>query len=87
MIESNLVYRKGASPSGVPDAITLKDSIILLKNAVYERVSGASGNSLATKRYKVCETNLHKNYRKGASPSGVNEVAAPTQRQGICLTP
>ena len=36
---SSSIYRKGASPSGVPDAATLRDSINLLKNAVYERVA------------------------------------------------
>ena len=33
------VYRKGASPNGVNDAATLRDSINLLKNAVYARAA------------------------------------------------
>ncbi|WP_395002812.1 hypothetical protein [uncultured Helicobacter sp.] len=36
-LESSSVYRKGASPSGVPDALTPKNHRISLKNAVYER--------------------------------------------------
>ncbi|WP_394994785.1 hypothetical protein [uncultured Helicobacter sp.] len=40
-----MVYRKRASPSGVPDAATLRDSVTLLKSAVYVRVSGVSEDS------------------------------------------
>ncbi|WP_395001684.1 hypothetical protein [uncultured Helicobacter sp.] len=38
-----MVYRKCASPRGVPDAITLRDSIILLKIAVYVRAAEGRG--------------------------------------------
>ena len=56
--------------SRVPDAATLRDSVTLLKNAVYAR-----------ERYQVCATNLHKIigsssvYRKYANPSGVPDTA------------
>ncbi|WP_395001786.1 hypothetical protein [uncultured Helicobacter sp.] len=42
------VYRKGASPNGVNDAATLRDSINLLKNAVYVRAAERSGDLLPT---------------------------------------
>ena len=42
-LESSSVYRKCASPRGVPDAIAPRDSINLLKNAVYARAAEAMG--------------------------------------------
>ncbi|WP_395002743.1 hypothetical protein [uncultured Helicobacter sp.] len=37
------LWFKGASSNRVPDAIALRDSINLLKNAMYERVSRSEG--------------------------------------------
>ena len=42
MLESSLVYRKGASASGVNEVAAPRDSINLLKNAVSDRVSGGN---------------------------------------------
>ncbi|WP_395002340.1 hypothetical protein [uncultured Helicobacter sp.] len=41
-----MVYRKRTSPSGVPDAATLRSHRISLKSCMYARVSGARADSL-----------------------------------------
>ncbi|WP_394996375.1 hypothetical protein [uncultured Helicobacter sp.] len=38
-----MVYRKGASPNRVPDALTPKNHRISLKNAVYVRAAEGRG--------------------------------------------
>ena len=59
MLESSLVYRKGASASGVNEVAAPRDSINLLKNAVSDRVSGASEDSLLTSGNKLALASLH----------------------------
>ncbi|WP_395001830.1 hypothetical protein [uncultured Helicobacter sp.] len=54
-----MVYRKGASASGVNEVAAPRDSINLLKNAVSDRVSGASEDSLLTSGNKLALASLH----------------------------
>ncbi|WP_395002719.1 hypothetical protein [uncultured Helicobacter sp.] len=60
MIGSGSVYRKGASPSGVPDAITLSNHRISLQDCVYERAAERSGDSLPTSGGNLPKANCSK---------------------------
>ena len=77
------VYRKGASPNGVNDAATLRDSINLLKNAVYARAAERSGDLLPTSDSNLPQANCSEIDRKCANPNGVNDAA--TLRDSINL--
>ena len=62
-LESSLVYRESASPSGVPDALTPSNTLDSKKSAVCSR-SGASEDSLLTSGSKFARANLHNVIRR-----------------------
>ena len=63
MISPSSVYSKGASPSGVPDALTPNNTLDSKKSAVCSR-SGASEDSLLASGSKFARANLHNVIRR-----------------------
>ena len=93
MIESSLVYRKGVSPRGVPDALTLRKSQNLAFRFCVCSRSGAKWGftpherqqvfAMAKTCIKMIESSLV--YRKGVSPRGVPDALTLRKSQNLAF--